>query len=93
MIIDSTPLDAYHDICAHNLCDWSRFPVFTDTFVRLGAIISCQAGTEKEQWTEIACIPEHAIFDSGWMNTNQGEALVMDNGWTRCVHFLCSDPC
>ncbi|KAJ7707009.1 hypothetical protein B0H14DRAFT_3172787 [Mycena olivaceomarginata] len=86
MIIDSTPLDAYHDICACNLGDWRKFPVFTDKSMQLGAIVSCQAGTEKEQWTENACIPEYAIVDSGWMITNQEEALVMDNGWTR-IHL------
>ncbi|KAJ6576916.1 hypothetical protein DFH09DRAFT_1450478 [Mycena vulgaris] len=82
-IIESTPLDVYHEICSVHLADYRKIQVSPDASVQLGAIISCAPGTGVEHSKVIADIPEHMFRDFGWSETHGAELLVMEDGWTR----------
>ncbi|KAJ6538638.1 hypothetical protein DFH09DRAFT_1368806 [Mycena vulgaris] len=82
-IIESTPLNMYHEICALHLGHSLDFPISPHASVQLGAIIACAAGTGIEDLTMIAGIPDDMFQDSGWWFPGDREPLVMADGWTR----------
>ncbi|KAJ6576910.1 hypothetical protein DFH09DRAFT_1310926 [Mycena vulgaris] len=81
-IIESTPLEVYHEICCAYLGHSRWLPISPDASVQLGAIISCAVGTGIEDSTVIAGISEDAFDDYGWSGTFE-EPLIMEDGWTR----------
>lgn len=78
-MLSSLPLHQYHKICSLYLGRDHELEITQD--VRLGAII-----LSLEEKNEIAHIPTVAVDDMDW--NLLGPAVVMENGWTRCVSCL-----
>ncbi|KAF7345765.1 hypothetical protein MVEN_01597100 [Mycena venus] len=85
IIIDSLPLDAYHEICGANLATRRLgIVVSISTVVNLGTVICCSSDTEPADLAGIASLMEMRIDPGRWITEQwAGAGAILENGWTR----------
>ncbi|KAF7326770.1 hypothetical protein MVEN_02596000 [Mycena venus] len=81
MVIETLPLEVYHDICAYNMTHLRDISISTHVPVKPGSVIRCSSSSQPEDCIEIASMP--VSFYIGFRtNSNKSAGDKMADGWT-----------
>jgi hypothetical protein len=92
MVIESLTVGIYHAICYWDLGQTRHISVSVPKTVTLGAVIHNSSDDRLEELVELDPSSDIEVSFSDWLvrGVEEGEGLIMPDGWTRYYDYLSS---